>query len=105
MKKHEPSSFEVSKTSGSMLPLILETGIFIFLIVGGAWLINEAIPYGRWTYIERKEWRFITVGIAFFLGVALFLADVILSRFFFKNRASLASRLSSVAFDLADMLW
>lgn len=88
-----------------MFPLVLETGIFIFVFVGGTWLINESIPYGRWTYIERKDWRYIIVVIAFFLGVALFLADVVLSRFFFKNRKSLASRLSSAAFDLAEMLW
>lgn len=105
MKKHKPSRIKLSKTSESMLPLVLETGIFVFLIVAGAWLINEAIPYGRWTYIERKDWRFITVGIAFFLGLFLFLADAVLARFFFRNRVSLARRLSYVALELADNLW
>lgn len=85
-----------------MLPLILETGTFIFLIVGGAWLINESIPYGRWTYIEQEHWKLITLCIAVVLGGLFFLADGLLSVFILRKHESLLRRLSHVAFWIVD---
>jgi hypothetical protein len=102
MKKHEPSSFELSKTSGSMLSLVLETGIFIFLIFGGAWLINEAIPYGRWAYIERMHEHILILCIAAVLGGLFLLADGLLSVFILRKHESLLRRLSRAAFEIID---